>query len=94
MFEFPIPNCSWTARSGKSISANIAQVAYDPAVRTNTLLTKLLREAGLNIISIADKRLADQAREGGYQDLPPGIDAVLDVRFAEAGYYGNQRSGG
>ncbi len=78
----------------QEVAMKIAQIGYDPARHLNTVLLNLLREATLNIVPMLDNPLADQAREGEYAGVPPEIDAVLDVRFLEAGYYRGSRADG
>jgi hypothetical protein len=78
----------------RQAAAKIALVGCDPARRLDARLVPALREAGLDIVAITAHPLADQVREGLYAGLPAGVDAVVDVRFVEAGYRWAPQAGG
>lgn len=60
----------------------------------NQRLADVLAQRGVQVVRVTDQTVAAEVWSGQFGQLPPGVDAVLDVSVLESGYYSSMRAGG
>jgi hypothetical protein len=82
------------AQNAKILAQSVTALNLDPAGHLDRELVPLLDQRGLPLERITDARLADDLRQGrGTNALPPGVDALLDVRVQDCGFSSSLRFG-
>lgn len=82
------------AQKRRDLDAAVADLAFDPAKALDEGLAGALQKRQVVVTRIEDPVLAAEIRSGSMERLPPGVDALLDVRVTEAGYFSSMRAGG
>lgn len=85
---------SHRAQKRRDLDAAVADLAFDPAKALDDGLAGALQKRQVVLTRIEDPVLAAEIRSGSMGRLPPGVDALLDVRVTEAGYFSSMRAGG
>jgi len=79
-------------RRAEELAAAVSTLDFDPAEALDRLLGDALERRGIRLARI-DADLARELRGNRMDRLPAGVDALLDVRVTEAGYYRSMRAG-
>lgn len=72
----------------------LLEVKFDPIEQLNRQLAAALEQTQVRIVHITDAAAAADIRAGRLAALPGGVDAILDVRVGESGFYASSRAGG
>lgn len=72
----------------------VSAVAFDPAAEMESRLAPALEKRQVRLVRITDPQVVAAVRAGQFEGLPEGVDAILDVRITESGYYSSMRAGG
>jgi hypothetical protein len=78
----------------EALDEALAQIAFDPAAYIESRLVTALEQQQMPLVRITDPQIAEDLRAGRFEGLPAGVDAILDVRIPESGYYSSFRAGG
>jgi len=81
-------------REREALNEALSHVNFDAAAEVDSRLTPALERREVRLLRIADPNIAVDVRAGRFDRLPVGVDAILDVRVAESGYYSSWRAGG
>ncbi|HEX5093646.1 MAG TPA: hypothetical protein VFV84_13250, partial [Burkholderiales bacterium] len=78
----------------EALQEALAEIAFDPATHVGSSLVTTLEQLQVPVVRITDPDVAVDVRAGKFDGLPAGVDAVLDIRIPESGYYSSFRAGG
>jgi hypothetical protein len=78
----------------EALTEALSHVNFDPAAEVGFRLAPALEQRQVRLVRIADPDIAAQVRAGRFDRLPADVDAILDVRVSESGYYSSWRAGG
>jgi len=82
-------------RRGRDALADaLSHVNFDAAGEVDSRLIPALEQRQVRLVRITDPNIIWGVRAGKFDSLPEGVDAVLDVRITESGYYSSSRAGG
>jgi len=81
-------------RGREALAEALSQVNFDAAAEVDSRLAPALEQRQVRLVRIADPSIASDVRAGKFDGLPVGVDAILDVRVSESGYYSSWRAGG
>lgn len=79
-------------RRAEELAAAVSTLDFDPAEALDRLLDRALEQRGVKLTRI-DGELARALRSNRMDRMPAGVEALLDVRVTEAGYYRSMRAG-
>ena len=81
-------------RERKALNEALSRISFDTAAEVDSRLAPALERRQVRVVRVTDPDIAAEARVGRFDRVPPGVDAILDVRVSESGYYSSLRAGG
>jgi len=82
-------------RKGREALAEaLSHIHFDAAAEVDSRLIPALEQRQVRLVRITDPNIIWGVRNGRFDGLPEGVDAILDVRITESGYYSSTRAGG
>lgn len=81
-------------RGREALAEALSHVGFDAAAEIDSRLAPALEQRQVRLVRIADPGIVWGIRAGRFDGLPSGVDAILDVRVTESGYYSSSRAGG
>jgi hypothetical protein len=78
----------------EALNEALSHVNFDAAAEVDSRLAPALERRQVRLVRIAEPNIALDIRAGKFDGLPAGVDAILDVRVSESGYYSSWRAGG
>ena len=81
-------------RGREALAEALSHVNFDAAGEVDSRLVPALEQRQVRLVRITDPNIIWGVRNGRFDGLPEGVDAVLDVRITESGYYSSTRAGG
>lgn len=78
----------------EALNDALSHVNFEPTEYLDAQLSSELERRGIRLVRILDPRVAIDARTEKFAGLPEGVDAILDVKVLESGYYSSLRAGG
>lgn len=81
-------------REREALDEALSHVNFDAAAEVDSRLAPALERRQVRLVRVADPHIASDVRAGKFDGLPVGVDAILDVRVSESGYYSSWRAGG
>ena len=81
-------------RERKALNEALSRVNFDAAAEVDSRVAPALERRQVRVVRITDPDIAAEVRAGKFDRMPPGVDAILDMRVTESGYYSSMRAGG
>lgn len=81
-------------RGREALAEAVSHVGFDAAAEVDSRLASALEQRQVRLVRITDQGIIWGIRAGRFEGLPSGVDAILDVRVTESGYYSSARAGG
>lgn len=78
----------------EALAEALSHVNFDAAAEVDARLLPALEQSRIHLVRVTDDKVVWGVRNGKFEGLPEGVDAVLDVRITESGYYSSTRAGG
>lgn len=69
-------------------------VAYDVGTAVQQQVAAALAQREVSMVNIEDLAIGTAARHGYVRDLPPEVDAMLDITIEESGFFDSRGAGG
>ena len=74
-------------RRRDELAQALSLVNFDAAAQIESKLLPALERRQVPLVRITDPQVAAEVRARRFQGLPAGVDAILDIRIPESGYY-------